>query len=240
MSIQRGQANLIKLSTTGMDMDATGQKEERKVIIWGASGHALVVADIIRLQRNFQLAGFLDTINPIQPGAAFDGLPVFGGIEQLDSLRAAGIHNLIFGFGDCEARLRLSELVLSKGFKLASAIHPQAVVARGAQIQAGVVIAARAVINPGSIIGRNTIINTCASVDHECVIGEAVHISPGVRLAGRVTVGNGAWVGIGAVVIDHCSIGAGTLIGAGAVVVNDIPEGVLAYGVPARVIRKLN
>ena len=48
------------------------------------------------------------------------------------------------------------------------------------------------------------IVNTGASVDHECVIGDAVHLAPGARLAGRVTVGEAAWVGIGAVVKpDH-------------------------------------
>jgi UDP-N-acetylbacillosamine N-acetyltransferase len=237
--IFRRRIRIIRLMSTDREMGVTGQEKDEVVIIWGASGHALVVADILRLQKKYQLAGFLDTINPVEAGATREGLPVYGGIEQLDALYEAGIHNLIFGFGDCKARLRLSELVLSKGFNLATAIHPQAVVAAGVQIQPGVVIAAGAVINPGSVIGKNAIINTAASVDHECMLGEAVHISPGVRLAGKVTVGSGTWVGIGAIVIDHCTIGAGSMIGAGALVVNDIPDGVLAYGVPARVIRKL-
>jgi acetyltransferase-like isoleucine patch superfamily enzyme len=41
-------------------------------------------------------------------------------------------------------------------------------------------------------------------------------------------------------VIDGIQIGARAIIGAGAVVVRDIPNGVVAYGTPARVIRKID
>ena len=99
---------------------------------------------------------------------------------------------------------------------------------------------AGAVINPGSQIGQSVIINTSASVDHECVIADAAHICPGVHLAGRVQVGAATHVGIGTTVIERINIGSGSFIGAGSVVVDDIPDGVVAYGVPARVIRKVS
>jgi UDP-N-acetylbacillosamine N-acetyltransferase len=211
-----------------------------KVLIWGASGHAVVVADIIRLQQIYEIVGFLDDMNPQRHGEDFCGVPILGGQEQLDSCKDKGIEYIIFGFGDCQARLKLSELILEKGFSLATAIHPTATIAGDVFIEAGTVIAAGAVVNPGAKIGQNVIINTCASVDHECVIEDGAHICPGVRLAGRVKVGRAAWVGIGATVIDRVQIGIGTFIGAGAVVVNDIPDGVVAYGIPARVIRKID
>jgi acetyltransferase-like isoleucine patch superfamily enzyme len=59
-----------------------------------------------------------------------------------------------------------------------------------------------------------------------------------VALAARVRVGELAWIGVGATVSDGRAIGKRALIGAGAVVVRDIPDDVVAYGVPARVIRK--
>jgi UDP-N-acetylbacillosamine N-acetyltransferase len=100
-------------------------------------------------------------------------------------------------------------------------------------------LAAGSVVNPGATLGRNVIVNTCASVDHDCVLEDGVHISPGAHLGGGVTVGRGTWIGIGAVVRDHVMIGAGVTIGAGAVVVKDIPDGVMAYGVPARVVKEI-
>jgi acetyltransferase EpsM len=125
------------------------------------------------------------------------------------------------------------------GFYLATAIHPRAIVAADVSIGAGTVIVAGSVVNPGAHIGENVIINTCASIDHECIIEDGVHICPGVRLGARVRVGRAAWIGIGATIKDRVHIGPGSLIGVGAVVLSDIPGGVVAYGVPARIVREM-
>ena len=212
----------------------------RKLVIWGAAGHALVVADIVRLQGDYELVGFLDDVDSTRRGTEFSGLPVFGGKEKLDELRDKGVGHLIVGFGNCEARLRTSALIREKGFATATAVHPKATIASDAVISPGTVIAAGAVINPRATIGENVIINTGATVDHECSIEEGVHICPGAHLAGNVSIGRATWIGIGAIVSDHLRIGANTIIGAGAVVMTNIPDGVVAYGVPARVIKSIN
>jgi UDP-N-acetylbacillosamine N-acetyltransferase len=196
-----------------------------------------VVADIIRLQGDYEIVGFIDDVNPERAGSKFGGADVLGGREKLEYLRRESVGHLIFGFGDCEARLRLARLAREKGFRLATAIHPSAVVAADVVIGAGTVVAAGAVINPGATIGENAIVNTCASVDHDCRVEEGAHVCPGVRLAGNVVVGRAAWVGIGATVVNRTRIGSGAIIGAGAVVVDDMPDGVVARGVPARVIK---
>lgn len=206
-----------------------------KLAIWGASGHASVVADIVRLTKEYTLIGFLDSVNKHKAHTTFAGRPVFGGEDQLDALRKKGVTHIILGFGDCAARLRLAAVVRQKGFSLARAVHPKAVVADSAQIGEGTVVAAGAVINAGAVIGRNAIINTCASVDHDCLVSDGAHICPGVHLGGWVKVGKAAWIGIGSVVIDRIRIGDHALVGAGAVVVDDVPEKVVTYGVPARV-----
>ncbi len=214
--------------------------EKEKLVIWGAGGHALVVADILRLRGEYTLVGFLDDVHPERRDTAFGAGRVLGGQEQLAALQQAGVRYLILGFGDCASRLRLAERVCAQGWRLATALHPCAVVAADAYIAPGVVVAAGAVVNSAARIGENVIVNTCASVDHECVIEAGAHIAPGVHLAGRVTVGRGAWIGIGATVVDGIHIGAGALVGAGAVVIHDIPPGVVAYGVPAHVARQVN
>lgn len=207
---------------------------KEKLVIWGASGTALVVSDIIQLRNEYQLVGFIDDINTNRHKSNFGGLTILGGREQLDILAKQGVEKIIIGFGDNEARLRLAGLVSEKGFSLISAIHPSAVIASDVPIGSGTIIAAGAVVNPGSRIGSNVIINTRAGVDHDCIIEDGVHIAPGANIAGSVVVERASWVGIGATVSDHLRIGAGAIIGAGAVVLNDIPKGSVAYGVPAK------
>jgi len=53
-----------------------------------------------------------------------------------------------------------------------------------------------------------------------------------------IAVGRGCWLGANVVVLDGCTVGDGVVIGAGAVVTGGLPPGVVAAGVPARVIRR--
>ena len=212
---------------------------KRNLVIWGALGHALVVADIVRLQGEYEIIGFLDDVNLERHGTEFCGASILGGREQLDNLKRMGVKYLIFAFGDCDARLRLSVLAREKGFSLATAIHPNAIIAADVSVGSGTVIEAGAVIKPGTRIGENVIINSCTSVGDKCIIEDGSHICPGVCLGGGVKVGRAAWVGIGATVKERVSIGKRSLIGAGAVVLGDIPDSVVAYGLPAKVVRKV-
>jgi acetyltransferase EpsM len=206
----------------------------RKLVVWGAGGHALVVADVLRCQGDYTICGFLDDTTPDRRGQPFGGAAVLGGQEQLDSLRAQDIAHAIIAIGDCAVRLALAKIIEEKGLMLATAIHPRAILAADVIIGAGTVIAAGAVINPAATIGRNVIINTSASVDHECTIDDGAHICPGARLAGKVKIGRGAWIGIGATVLPNVSIGEAAVIGAGAVVLNDVAPNAIAFGVPAK------
>jgi acetyltransferase EpsM len=210
----------------------------RKVVVWGAGGHARVVADTLRLGRHHEIAGFLDDVRPERHGEEFCGALVLGGREKLFGLRAAGVTEILVAVGDCVARQRLADVARAAGFALATAVHPRAVVASDVVIGAGTLVVAGAVINPAVTIGENVIINTSASVDHDCVIENGVHVGPGVHLAGQVTVGRGAWVGMGAIIVERVRIGPGAVIGAGSVVLTDIPDGVVAYGAPAKVVQR--
>jgi UDP-N-acetylbacillosamine N-acetyltransferase len=216
---------------------ACAPQPKQRLALWGAGGHALVLADIVRAQGQFELVGFIDDVHPERRGTRFGAAKILGGREQLDSLREWGVEWVIIAVGNCAARSALADLARRRGFRLATAVHPRAVVASDVRLGGGTVVAAGAVVNPGTRIGANVIVNTSASVDHECTIEDAVHIGPGARLGGRVTVRHGSWIGIGATVRDRRVIGRQSIVGAGAVVVDDVPDGVVTYGVPARVKR---
>jgi UDP-N-acetylbacillosamine N-acetyltransferase len=205
------------------------------IVIIGAGGHAKVAADIAQL-IGLAVAGFLDTVNPERQGSPFHGLTVLGGLEQLDLLAQRGVRQAIVAVGDCDVRLRLAEHAVGAGFTLPMLVHPSAVLAADVVVGKGSVLAAGAVVNPGATIGANVIVNTSASVDHDCVIADGVHVAVGARLAGDVRVGRGSWIGMGALVRERLRIGAGVMVGAGALVLSDLPDGVTAYGSPAKVI----
>lgn len=213
------------------------EPDTRKIVVWGASGHALVVADIVRAAGQFEIVGFLDDVNRERRGTAFGASRVLGGREELARLRDDGVQHVIIAVGDCATRVRLAEFARSNGFLLARAIHPRATLAGDVEVGDGTVIAAGAVVNPAARLGQNVIVNTSASIDHECLVGDGAHVGPGVRLGGKVSVGKAAWIGIGAVVRDRVTIGERSMIGAGAVVLTDIPSDVVAYGIPAKVVR---
>ena len=214
-----------------------GENEYRKdVIIWGAAGHAKVVADIVR-QNAYEVCGFLDETTPDRRGESFCGATILGDTNQLQKIYESGVRKAIVAFGDNMRRLAAGELLDGRGFELITAIHPSAVIALDALIGRGSVIAAGAVVGPGAVIGRCAIVNTAATVDHDCTIADGVHIGPGARIAGHVQVGYCAWIGIGATIIDRKRIGAWSIVGAGAVVIEDVPDRVLVVGVPARVVK---
>ncbi|HWN09792.1 MAG TPA: acetyltransferase [Pyrinomonadaceae bacterium] len=210
-----------------------------KIVLWGASSHAKVVADIVRLNDTHEIVGFLDDVNVSRHRANFCGATILGGLEQLDQLKEQGVAHLIMALGNNRARLRLAMQARSKGFTLVTAIHPRSVIGPCVKIGAGTVVMAGAVVNADSAIGENAVINTLAVVEHECVIHDGAHISAGVRLGGGVTVHEAATIEIGAIVGTRLTIGTDSVIGAGAVVLKDIPDRVLAHGVPARVVRAL-
>ena len=97
---------------------------------------------------------------------------------------------------------------------------------------------AGAVVNNGAVLETGVIVNTCASVDHDCVIGAYSHVSVGARLAGTVNLGSGSMVGAGATVINNINICADCTVGAGAVVVRDIVKPGIYVGVPAQWLRE--
>lgn len=196
----------------------------RKLAIIGASGHGKVVADIAR-KNGYSEIVFLDDDENIRECGTY---PVIGNSSQAGRIDA----DVIVGIGNAGVRKQIQESIPDE--KLVTLIHPDAVVAEDVVMGVGTVVMAGAVINPGTHIGKGCIINTCSSVDHDCSVGDYVHIAVGSHLCGTVFVGNGTWIGAGATVSNNVSICSDCMIGAGAVVVDDIQESGTYVGVPAK------
>src|SRR5262245_48703250 len=120
----------------------------RDIVVWGASGHALVVADIIRMQARYRIIGFIDDVNPaVRP---YCGSQVLGNRTILPELQAAGLRHVISAFGKCAARLECSEIARAAGLDLPTVIHPSAMLADDVHLGSGSIVAAGVIVNPGT------------------------------------------------------------------------------------------
>ena len=210
------------------------------IVLWGAGGHAKVVAQSLRRDGRWRVHGFIDDLNPQRAGEAFAGATELGGRAALAEAREAGIEALALVFGNNAARLALASELGALGWRFPAIVDPRSTVADDVMLGEGSYIAAGAVLQPGARIGVQTIVNTGAIVEHDCRVGDGVHLCPRVCLAGHVEVGSGAWVGAGAVVRDRVSVGDAAFVGIGALVIADVPAGWLVHGHPARLIRKVD
>lgn len=200
------------------------------IALLGGGGHAKVVIGALQAAGYRNLRVYDD--DPRRAGSTLLGVPVAGLIESAAADAPAGALSCI---GNNAVRRRLATLPLP----WMTLVHPFAWVHDSVQLGLGTVVFAGAVVQPEARIGDHVIVNTSASVDHECVLGDFAQVTPGVHLGGNVTLGEGAFLGVGAIAIPGVHVGAWSVVGAGAVVVSDLPERVVAMGVPARVRRRL-
>ncbi len=205
---------------------------KEQLFVFGASGHAKVVIDLIEKQGLYEILFLVDD-DLLLKGTDFFGYPVIGGKNDLMAIADAP-QTAIVAIGSNPVRYKVAAWLVANGFKKASAVHPSAQLSRGVQIGAGTVVMAGACINADSIIGDDVIINTQVSVDHDCVIGHGVHLAPGSTLCGSVKVGEQSFVCVGATIIPNLTIGRDVVVGAGATVIANVPDHITVVGSPAK------
>lgn len=209
-------------------------KPAHRLLILGAGGHGMVVADIARA-LGFERICFLDDRWP--------GLshvlkwPVVGKFKDLQAVVQPS-DQVFVAVGDNAARLALHRGLITQGLNIPVLKHPTSVVSDDTQLGPGSVVMPLVAINLSAVIGEAVILNTSCSVDHDNIIEDGVHISPGVHLAGNVSVGSCSWIGIGSSIREGITIGPDCMIGAGSVVVRDVPPASKVAGNPARAMEK--
>lgn len=202
----------------------------KDLLILGAGGHAKVVIEAARICGFNPIAVFDDNDSLI--GKSILGVPVKGKITELPDDTSG---NAFIAIGNTIIRKRIAQRLVNLSWP--ALIHSAAFVSSSAKIGEGSIVCAGAIVQSSAVIGRQVIINTGAKIDHDCEIGDFAHVCPGCNLAGASIIDEGAMIGTGTSVIPLKRVGAWATIGAGAAVVSDIPSGVVAVGVPARIIK---
>lgn len=204
------------------------------LIVVGGGGHASVLIESLLFNAQ-HIIGYTD-VNCTENRAAIHGVPCVGDddyIFQYDPFKVM----LVNGIGSVKtmiARKQIYDKFKEKGYIFNSVKHPSAIISPHVVLEEGVQVMAGAVIQTGSLVGINSIVNTRASIDHDCKIGEHVHVAPGVVLSGGVIIDDCVHVGIGSTIIQGIHIYSNSTIGAGSLVLKDVQANRIVFGVPAK------
>jgi sugar O-acyltransferase (sialic acid O-acetyltransferase NeuD family) len=210
-----------------------------RVLLIGGSDQGRQAIDIMEEVGGMEIVGVLDRHG--EDGDAVSGYPILGSDEQLASCAAShSATAFVVAIGDNSTRHRVlaRESARSPELEPLRVVHPSAVIARSADIGPGSIIMAGAVVSNGCKVGTGALLGTRSSLDHDSVLGDFGSLAPGVTTGGGVRIGNRTAIGLGANLIHGVTIGSNTVVGAGALVVDDLPDCVVAYGVPAQVTRQ--
>lgn len=208
------------------------------IVLFGAGAHAHVVIDIIEKEKKNKIVGLIDSKKEV--GSKFDDYLIIGRQENLKSLiKEYNIEAGIVCIGDNYWRGRVVSHIADEvpEFKFVNAIHPSCIIGKGVKIGSGNVIMGGVIINPNAQIGDHCIINTNSSLEHFCIMEHYSSLSAGVTTGGFVVIQEYTAIALGVTLFDRINIGKHTVIGSGALVTKDISDYVLAYGIPAKVVR---
>jgi sugar O-acyltransferase (sialic acid O-acetyltransferase NeuD family) len=192
----------------------------RPVFIFGAGGHARVIASLLD-----RPVTFIDR----------DGEEAF--LRDVEKARKSDIY---VGVGENAARRKLYNRLKTLGISLATCVAPTAFIARSASLGAGCVVCPGAVVMTGAILGENVILNTKSSVDHDCQVGDHTQITVGVTLPGGVHIGESAFFGVASATFPRIVIGDNVVVRGGSLVIEDVPDNVVVGGNPAKILRSVD
>ena len=202
------------------------------VAIWGTGGHPISVLDTALANHIHEIV-FVDAEAHAE---IFEGFPL---ISYEDLVKNSTIYQWVIAVGDNSTRqhisLELGEAIPDIAFT--TLVHPSATVSSSAHVAPGTVIFQGAIVGAKANIGRHCIISTGASMNHESRIGDFSSLAPRAVTGGRVTIGDRSAIGIAAAIRHGINIGHDSVVDSACYDHPDLPENVVAYGIPAQIIR---
>ena len=188
-----------------------------KLVIFGSSGHAKVIVDIIESNPDFKLVGFIDKFRPV--GEVILGYKVIGDENSLTNLMIDhNFHQGVVGIADNFVRSKIVGFVreLVPKFHFVNCIHKSANISKHCHLGVGNVIMPGVTVNAETIISNHCILNTNSSLDHDCKMEEFSSLAPNSVVGGNSSIGVFSSVGMGASVFHGIKIGNNCIIGGGS------------------------
>ena len=119
-------------------------------------------------------------------------------------------------------------------------IHPSSVISASTVLGHGVLVGPLVSIAPFTTIGDFVHINRNVSIGHHTTIMQYTRVNAGSTVSGQCTIGENVMLGPNSTILDRIVIGNSSIIGAASLVNKNIPDHVVAYGNPTKVIREID
>lgn len=215
-------------------MGITGQKY---LGIYGAGGLGREVLELARIIQGRARAweDFIFIIDG-EPGGDVNGVKVYSYPDAVEKF--AGRLEVSMGIGEPAIRERLFHKLESDGIPVVTLVHPDVFIPDTTEVGKGVTIQYGCFISCNVRIEDYVYIQPQAGVGHDNLLKEGCVISSMVSLSGGVTIGRYAYVGVSAALKERVSVGDSSIVGMYSAVYKDIPDGVVAMGNPARVMKR--
>jgi sugar O-acyltransferase (sialic acid O-acetyltransferase NeuD family) len=209
----------------------------KNILIYGSSGHAKMIVDIIHKNDNYTIKGFVDSYKSMNQHIY--GYKIIGDLKLLPKLiKKHNIHGIIIGVGDNNTRYCAYNNIkqIAPDLDFVSVVHPNAILANDIKLPQGTVVMAGVIINADAKIGEFCVLNTKSSLGHDSVMADFSSLASGATTGGNVKIGFCSAICLKASVIQNITIGDHTIIGAASLVLKSIGDLKQAFGVPINTI----
>lgn len=205
----------------------------RNVVVIGAGGHAVSLTETVRACGR-EIEGYVDAF---RESGQLMGRPL---LNEMPSNLWHGEFDFLVAIGDNHARMQVTRDLLGRTSPehLPAFVHPSSSIAQSAHIAPATVVLQGAVVCTEALIDEGCIVNTASIVEHESRLKAYASLAPSACIGGRTCIGERSFIGMGAVVKHGIKVGDDTVVGAQSYVHFDLPNQVVAFGVPARIQRE--